>query len=840
MTRRGTVPGDVSTGGGGGSGDVTGPASSTDNAITRFNGATGKVIQNSLAILGDAGEISTPVDITVFNGSARQLELGEELIEVISTGLYAFAGLTIGIPATGVDVGAGAGHVINSHDDPNPANWTYTSVSWGASTVAITAVATPGITYLYVDSAGAIQQTTTPLTQEQRRENIFLGRAIHTTGSGTVIQVQNTPDVVLNATQQLGELMDNIGIINPNVTVGAASTNLTIATGGGTLVVRGAGFVADAARPNDVDIASASPITFRYIDQDTAGTVDTTNIDPTLYDNAGTPTAIPGSSSRASIQRIYVFPSGAWRVAYGQAWYNSLAEAIQSIQTEAFVTNPFVSGNGILVGVLVVTSGATDLSDTSTAKFFPASRFGGASVGAAGASVSTLQNAYDNSTGSNATILTNSTLGAVKAQRGSAADTDDVLEVLNNAGTQTFGVTGNGAITAASKLTLQDSATTPPLNLVERASPPSTPASGDLYLDDGTNTASGNPGWRRYTGAVWEDVGATAGGGGGSTFLDNAFRVQDNTDNTKQLAFECSGITTATTRTGTVPDADFNLGSFEGSSFADNQLIRSSGTTGRVIQNSVITIADAVSGESDMANVRFINEMPIKSAERISGLSNTAYYDTPSTGQWAGNGTAFTVAVLVRWFARISSNYHVLAMSSDDFSRGWRLEYESDNFRFRLSGSTSSTSTPAVCSVAGPKVGQYYLIHGVYDGVNAQQFVNAHPCSATAATFTANSVAQPGVLGQVNSGASPVADVVGFAFWGSTALSQTQISDHADNVWRYGYMVDDPNVGCDNLYNAYTGANGAAVTWTDEVGAIDLDRQGSPTSSLCRIQPGTA
>jgi len=39
-----------------------------------------------------------------------------------------------------------------------------------------------------------------------------------------------------------------------------------------------------------------------------------------------------------------------------------------------------------------------------------------------------------------------------------------------------------------------------------------------------------------------------------STFSDSAFRVQDNGDATKQLAFECSGIDTATTRTMTVPN----------------------------------------------------------------------------------------------------------------------------------------------------------------------------------------------------------------------------------------------------------------------------------------------
>lgn len=43
--------------------------------------------------------------------------------------------------------------------------------------------------------------------------------------------------------------------------------------------------------------------------------------------------------------------------------------------------------------------------------------------------------------------------------------------------------------------------------------------------------------------------GTPAGGGGGPTFLDNVFRIQDDGDATKQLAWEVSGIATATTRT---------------------------------------------------------------------------------------------------------------------------------------------------------------------------------------------------------------------------------------------------------------------------------------------------
>jgi hypothetical protein len=41
-----------------GAGDVTGAASSTDNALTRFDGTTGKVIQNSLVIVDDTGNVT--------------------------------------------------------------------------------------------------------------------------------------------------------------------------------------------------------------------------------------------------------------------------------------------------------------------------------------------------------------------------------------------------------------------------------------------------------------------------------------------------------------------------------------------------------------------------------------------------------------------------------------------------------------------------------------------------------------------------------------------------------------------------------------------------------------
>ncbi len=55
----------------GSAGDVVGPGSSTDNALVRFDGTTGKLVQSSVGILSDAGALSglTSVAATTFTGA---------------------------------------------------------------------------------------------------------------------------------------------------------------------------------------------------------------------------------------------------------------------------------------------------------------------------------------------------------------------------------------------------------------------------------------------------------------------------------------------------------------------------------------------------------------------------------------------------------------------------------------------------------------------------------------------------------------------------------------------------------------------------------------------------
>lgn len=66
-------------------GDVTGPSSSTDNAIARFDSTTGKVIQNSTVTISDAGAMSIPVNMpisiggnTVINDDSANVVVGSQ------------------------------------------------------------------------------------------------------------------------------------------------------------------------------------------------------------------------------------------------------------------------------------------------------------------------------------------------------------------------------------------------------------------------------------------------------------------------------------------------------------------------------------------------------------------------------------------------------------------------------------------------------------------------------------------------------------------------------------------------------------------------------------------
>lgn len=126
----------------------------------------------------------------------------------------------------------------------------------------------------------------------------------------------------------------------------------------------------------------------------------------------------------------------------------------------------------------------------------------------------TLQATYDNS--STTEILTDSTRGALTLKRGSAADTDAVLEILNNAGTATLSTKGNGETTLT--LNALTTTTTPALILANTTAAisgtqqysPSLKLSGSLYT---TGTGSKTLNYQFITKAVQYAGSFPIGGG---------------------------------------------------------------------------------------------------------------------------------------------------------------------------------------------------------------------------------------------------------------------------------------------------------------------------------------
>lgn len=67
-----------------GLGNVVGPASSTDKAIARFNGTTGKLLENSLPIVQDDGRISTVTDPTSAQDAATKAYVDAKLFSTFT------------------------------------------------------------------------------------------------------------------------------------------------------------------------------------------------------------------------------------------------------------------------------------------------------------------------------------------------------------------------------------------------------------------------------------------------------------------------------------------------------------------------------------------------------------------------------------------------------------------------------------------------------------------------------------------------------------------------------------------------------------------------------------
>jgi len=352
---------------------------------------------NEIGYIIETGTTTGKVYVNINNENIQLslTDLQRNVLEgnVISTGIFAFSGLSL-VSASGTTFNIAP---VQAWFVENTSNYLKPTVQYitysGQSNVPAIYVNTATQTYILLTPSGTILQQTSFPTPQQRRENVYLGKLGHANKT-FLINAFNEPDFDVSPLSQLRDMFTPIRLINGGIYPSPNGVNLSFNTSAGVLYGLGIGWVLNTLNPDSISVSGTSPCTFQYRTQ-TGGTAsNTTLINPTVYDNLGVLTAVGGGSNSSTNQRIYLVQNGQFRLQYGQQVYPTLAEAVSNAQNEAFTTFSNFRDNAILIAILSVNKNATNLSDTTQAKFLLVSKFGETVGASGGISTTNLQQAY--------------------------------------------------------------------------------------------------------------------------------------------------------------------------------------------------------------------------------------------------------------------------------------------------------------------------------------------------------------------------------------------------------------------------------------------------------------
>ena len=232
-------------------------------------------------------------------------------------------------------------------------------------------------TWIYVDSAGTVNQQTSPFTDAQQAHNIIIGSVIHT--SGTIDFVKTFPITAYGAIPQLQEFSRIFGPLKKSGhAVTANGSNLKLNRAAGVSWAFGRNYATDPNNPSLIsDAAKTDAVIHRYYANSSTGHVLDSNdgagytaIDPTKYDDSsGTLATV--ASNKFTVQRLYYFPNeiNTIVVYYGKEQYTTMSEAEQEYQLESFTEASNTSEQAIYLGAVIVKQNTTNLSTASEAKF---------------------------------------------------------------------------------------------------------------------------------------------------------------------------------------------------------------------------------------------------------------------------------------------------------------------------------------------------------------------------------------------------------------------------------------------------------------------------------------
>jgi len=367
------------------------------------------------------------------------------------------------------DVSAGRGVIIDFAIPTSPPVITFIEFA-GLTAEPVTGIASGIFTSLYIDVNGDVQQALdTVLSSQQIKQNIVLDAVVH----NDLTTITNVATNSVQAYQGVSALFDyvrKLGPINEGNTFNSSiSGDLTIQKTVGSTTLPWINRDVDPQNPAEATNPSQNPVIagdWTAFYQDGVGgftpIINKTTVDPDFWDD-GTGTLNGVTNNRFTIKRFYFFgQNDKILTTYGQAEYTSLVLAESAIFSESPVLSPLLA-TGSFVSALIIQEGVTDLDSaiaSGDAKFVTITSETSSAGGSAGAQ--DFQNTYDLSV--TPQITTDSTGGALTIKRGSSADTDDILEGQNGAGTKTFAVTGEGALTANGATITKVSATVATLN----------------------------------------------------------------------------------------------------------------------------------------------------------------------------------------------------------------------------------------------------------------------------------------------------------------------------------------------------------------------------------------
>jgi len=400
-----------------------------------------------------SGPISTFTQERFINATEQ-----ETVAYSASTGILKPSTISINADTTKIDISDLTGHIVDAYTDPE--NITVAEVHYaGETALSLDYLLTDTQSFFAIQKGalnpltgkydGVVVQSNVEFTTEELKDRIQVGFAIHT--AKTVVEsVGDTFRSIVNPANSIAALAKAIGTLNKGNVYSLNGANQQLNKSSGSVFSYGANLKNNPKDEHNVPTASVTSILFFTNYQDGIGgfTIGaSTNMDTSFWDDgSGTLQAIP--NNRYAAFRPFLTVTNQTIMAYPQAHYASAADAIAALESESFEVNPALNEVPQRGGI-IFKKGITDFQAAELAGDFQVingSKFDTSlSGGGASSSTTTQQQAYLNSS-PNPEILTDATNGAMTYRRGSALETDDVLEVQNNAGTQTFAVNGEGSV----------------------------------------------------------------------------------------------------------------------------------------------------------------------------------------------------------------------------------------------------------------------------------------------------------------------------------------------------------------------------------------------------------